>query len=82
MKVGKPVTELSPSFIYLSAACGVRQGKVGTGGNTHVMRGYCKVSQRQEERTTSDGKTEAVVTQSTRVEMHVLDALGDYHILT
>ncbi len=82
MKVGKPVTDLSPSFIYLAAACGVRQGVIGEGEESHVMRGYCRVSQREETRTNKDGTSETVITQSTHVEMHVLDGCGNYKILT
>ncbi len=82
MKVGKPVTELSPSFVYLAAACGVRQGVIGEGEDSHVMRGYCRVSQREETRAGKDGTSETVITQSTRVEMHVLDGCGNYKVLT
>ncbi len=81
MKVGKPVTELSPSFIYLAASCGVRQGVVGSQGHEHIVRGYCKVNERAESRTGADGKPETVIVHSNRVEMHILDGTGKYSIL-
>ncbi len=82
MKVGKPVTELSPSFIYLAASCGVRQGVVGSQGHEHIVRGYCKVNERAESRTGADGKPETVIVHSTKVEMHVLDGTGKYSVLS